>query len=68
MRRLFDAQFPKLGPADWLANAHRTFRQNNGALAPTYDVKLAKTLEGVDFEKSVSAALEGIRRARAESR
>ena len=51
LRRLFDAQFPKLGPADWLANAHRTFRRENGALVPTYDVRLAETLEGVDFEK-----------------
>jgi pimeloyl-ACP methyl ester carboxylesterase len=51
LRRLFDAQFPKLGPADWLASARRAFRQQNGALVPTYDVKLAKTLEGVDFEK-----------------
>ena len=51
LRRLFDAQFPKLGPADWLAGARRTFRQENGALVPTYDVKLAATLEGVDFEK-----------------
>lgn len=51
LRRLFDAQFPKLDAADWLANAHRTFRQENGALVPTYDVKLAKTMEGVDFER-----------------
>jgi pimeloyl-ACP methyl ester carboxylesterase len=51
LRRLFDAQFPKLGPADWLAAAHRTFQQDNGALVPTYDVNLAKTLEGVNFEK-----------------
>ncbi len=51
LRRLFDAQFPKLGPDDWLASAHRTFRQENGALVPTYDVNLAKTLEGVNFEK-----------------
>jgi pimeloyl-ACP methyl ester carboxylesterase len=51
LRRLFDAQFPKLGPADWLASAHRTFRLENGDLVPTYDVNLAKTLEGVDFEK-----------------
>lgn len=51
LRRLFDAQFPKLGPQDWLASAQRTFRHENGALVPTYDVKLAKTLEGVDFEK-----------------
>ena len=51
LRRLFDAQFPRLGPADWLASAHRTFKEENGALVPTYDVNLAKTLEGVDFEK-----------------
>lgn len=51
LRRLFDAQFPKLGPEDWLANARRTFKQENGALVPTYDVKLAKTMEGIDFER-----------------
>jgi pimeloyl-ACP methyl ester carboxylesterase len=51
LRRLFDTQFPKLTAADWLANAHRAFKQENGALVPTYDVNLAKTLEGVDFEK-----------------
>ena len=51
LRRLFDAQFPELTAADWLASAHRTFSQENGALVPTYDVNLAKTMEGVDFEK-----------------
>lgn len=51
LRRLFDAQFPKLTHDDWLASAQRAFKQENGALVPTYDVKLAKTLEGVDFEK-----------------
>lgn len=51
LRRLFDAQFPKLTHEDWLASAHRAFKQANGALVPTYDVNLAKTLEGVDFEK-----------------
>ena len=51
LRRLFDAQFPKLTADDWIASARRAFRQENGALVPTYDVKLAKTLEGVDFEK-----------------
>jgi pimeloyl-ACP methyl ester carboxylesterase len=51
LRRLFDAQFPKLTADDWLASARRAFRQENGALVPTYDVKLAQTLEGVDFEK-----------------
>ena len=51
LRRLFDAQFPTLTHEDWLASARRAFKQENGALVPTYDVKLAKTMEGVDFEK-----------------
>jgi pimeloyl-ACP methyl ester carboxylesterase len=51
LRRLFDAQFPKLTPADWLASARRTFKEENGRLRPTYDVNLAKTMEGIDFER-----------------
>ena len=50
LRRLFSAQFPKLTPEDWLASAHRTFKESKGQLVPDYDVALAKTLEGVDFE------------------
>jgi pimeloyl-ACP methyl ester carboxylesterase len=51
LRRLFSAQFPKLTREDWLAAAHRTFKQQDGALVPTYDVRLTKTLEGINFEK-----------------
>ena len=52
LRRLFDAQFPKLTHEDWLASARRAFKDGKGGvLEPTYDVKLAKTMEGVDFEK-----------------
>jgi pimeloyl-ACP methyl ester carboxylesterase len=51
LRRLFSAQFPTLTPQDWLASAHRTFKDVDGRLVPDYDVALAKTLEGVDFEK-----------------
>ena len=50
LRRLFEAQFPKLTAADWLASAHRTFKQENGALVPTYDVNLARALDGVDLQ------------------
>ena len=64
LRRLFDAQFPKLTAADWLASARRTFKQENGRLVPTYDVKLAKTMEGIDFEKAAAAAMAAVRRAR----
>jgi pimeloyl-ACP methyl ester carboxylesterase len=51
LRRLFDAQFPKLTGEDWLKAAHRTFKEVNGRLVTTYDPALAKTLEGVDFER-----------------
>jgi pimeloyl-ACP methyl ester carboxylesterase len=51
LRRLFDAQFPKLSAEDWLANARCTFKEENGRLVPTYDVNRAKTMEGVDFER-----------------
>jgi len=51
LRRLFDAQFPKLTHDDWLKAAQRTFKDEGGRLVPTYDVNLAKTMEGVDFER-----------------
>lgn len=51
LRRLFDAQFPKLGAEAWLAAARRTWQQRDGLLALTYDVQLAKTLEGIDLER-----------------
>jgi len=55
LRRLFGGQFPKQTQADWLASAHRTFKEQNGALVPTYDVKLARTFDGVDFERPLPA-------------
>jgi pimeloyl-ACP methyl ester carboxylesterase len=51
LRRLFDAQFPKLSAEDWLTTSYRAFKVKDGAMVPTYDVKLAKTLEDVDFER-----------------
>jgi len=52
LRRLFGAQFPRLGREDWLAAARRTFRRDeDGKLVPTYDVGLAKTMDGVDLEQ-----------------
>jgi len=55
LRRLFDAQFPRLTSEDWLAAARRTFKQQDGAWVPTYDVRLAKTMEGIDFERPLPA-------------
>ena len=51
LRRLSSAQFPKLTDEDWMAASLRTFKEENGRLVPTYDVRLAKTLEGIDFER-----------------
>lgn len=51
LRRLFAAQFPRLTSDDWLAAAKRMWATKNGELLPTYDIRLAKTLEGVDAER-----------------
>jgi pimeloyl-ACP methyl ester carboxylesterase len=50
-RRLFAGQFPRLTADDWIAFAKRSFREEGGRLIPTYDVKIASTLEGVDLER-----------------
>ncbi len=51
LRRLFDAQFPKFTPAQWLAAAQRTWKNEGGKLLPTYDVRLAHTLAEIDIER-----------------
>lgn len=51
LRRLFDAQFPTLSHADWLAFAQRTYELRDGRLVPNYDPRLTETLAGVDVER-----------------
>jgi pimeloyl-ACP methyl ester carboxylesterase len=57
LRRLFHEQFPKLTAEQWLAFAHRSWRERTpstqgcGALLPTYDVRLSRTLDVVDIEQ-----------------
>jgi pimeloyl-ACP methyl ester carboxylesterase len=51
LRRLFAAQFPQLGSDDWLAGARRTWDEKHGKLLPTYDIRLAETLDGIDAER-----------------
>jgi pimeloyl-ACP methyl ester carboxylesterase len=55
LRRLFDAQFPRLTGEQWLAAAQRTWKADNGELVPTYDVKLARTLAELDIERPLPA-------------
>jgi pimeloyl-ACP methyl ester carboxylesterase len=50
LRHLFHGQFPNLTEAQWLAAAERTWQMRDGALVPTYDVKLSRTLTAVDIE------------------
>ena len=53
LRRLFQSQFPRLAPDDWLASARRMFKEENGRLVTTYDPKLATILAGVDLERPI---------------
>jgi pimeloyl-ACP methyl ester carboxylesterase len=55
LRRLFDAQFPRLTGEQWLAAAQRTWKMDNGELVPTYDVELARTLAELDIERPLPA-------------
>jgi len=55
LRRLFQSQFPRLGPDDWLDAARRMFKQENGRLVTTYDPNLATTMAGIDLEQPVPA-------------
>jgi pimeloyl-ACP methyl ester carboxylesterase len=48
LRRLFGPQFTRLGDADWLASARRTWRQQDGRLVATYDPQLAHALAAID--------------------
>jgi len=51
LRRLFDAQFPKLTADQWLTAARHTWKMEEGRLALTYDVRLVRTLAELDVER-----------------
>ena len=51
LRRLGDAQFTAMTPAQWLAQARRTWTQTGKGLVLDYDRKIATTLEAVDAER-----------------
>jgi pimeloyl-ACP methyl ester carboxylesterase len=50
-RRLFGQHFTRLTDEEWLGYARRSFRIEQHRLVPTYDVHIAKTMEGVDFDR-----------------
>jgi pimeloyl-ACP methyl ester carboxylesterase len=51
LRRLFGQHFSKFSEDDWLAFSHRSFKVARKSLVPNYDVKLARTLDGIDFNR-----------------
>lgn len=51
LRQVFHAQFPNLTAEQWLATAQRAWRMQDGALKPTYDVRIARTLAAIDIEQ-----------------
>jgi pimeloyl-ACP methyl ester carboxylesterase len=51
LRQLFHAQFPSLTAEQWLAAAERAWRMQKGALIPTHDVRIARTLAAIDIEQ-----------------
>jgi pimeloyl-ACP methyl ester carboxylesterase len=53
LRRLADAQFPKLTAADWLTLAKRGWRTENRRLVPTYDPAIARSLAAFGPERPV---------------
>jgi pimeloyl-ACP methyl ester carboxylesterase len=53
-RRLFGQHFTRLTDAEWLAYARRSFKIEQHRLVPTYDVRLAKTMEGIDFDRPLA--------------
>ncbi|MEX2036269.1 MAG: alpha/beta hydrolase [Xanthobacteraceae bacterium] len=54
LRRLFGQQFTKLTDDEWLAYSQRSFKTGQRSLVPTYDVRLAKTLKGIDFNRPLA--------------
>ena len=55
LRSVSGGQFPRLGAADWLAAAHRTWRERGGRLVLVYDPQLARTLAAFDPDQPLPA-------------
>ena len=53
-RRLFSQHFTKLTDAEWLAYSRRSFKIEQHRLVPTYDVQIAKTMAGIDFNRPLA--------------
>src|SRR3954469_7067267 len=54
-RRLFGQHFTKLTDAEWLGYLRRRFKIEQQRLFPTYDVRLARTMESINFDQPLPA-------------
>jgi pimeloyl-ACP methyl ester carboxylesterase len=54
-KEIMGSQFPKLRDDEWLAWAHRSYKESGGRLVPDYDANLAATLADVDPNKPLPA-------------
>ena len=55
LRRLFGQHFSKFSEDDWLAYSRRSFKAEGKRMVPNYDVKLARTLNDIDFNRPLPA-------------
>jgi pimeloyl-ACP methyl ester carboxylesterase len=53
LRRMFGQHFTRLTDDEWLAYARRSFKLERQRLVPTYDPRLAKTMQDIDFDQPV---------------
>jgi hypothetical protein len=51
LRRFGVAQFPNLGPAEWLRESKRTWKKLDHQLLLAYDPRLATILDSIDLEQ-----------------
>jgi pimeloyl-ACP methyl ester carboxylesterase len=64
-RRLFGPHFTGFTDTDWLDYSRRSFKVEQHRLVPTYDVRIAKTMEDIDFDQPLApmwGAFDGLGR------
>lgn len=64
-RRLFGPHFTGFSDTDWLTYSRRSFKVEQHRLVPTYDARIAVTMEDIDFDQPLApmwGAFDGLGR------